>query len=143
VPTQAQLDNFLQQTRVAAVDKLPTLVIEDKVLRYYRGQLYCSPKVIKGEVVIREVVGEGLSKKKVSLPLTVATRSGGEKIKIGNSNCHQSLKNCWQQWGVPPWLRGHYPLIFQDGKLIAVPGYAVDSEFAAAPDEIGLVVEFV
>lgn len=158
-PTQAQLANFLQQMQCAAADKVPTLYLAKGVVRYYKKQLYYAAVVpsslvvpesagstypgssLSQRVVVHDAIGEGLSKNKVRLPLTIQTRSGGETIKIGNSHCHQRLKNCWQKWGVPPWLRDDYPLVFQDGKLIAVPGYAYDADYAAGPGEAGLVLQ--
>ncbi len=143
VPSQAKLNDFLQQIDVAAADKIPTLYLQDKVIRYYRKKLYLGLKEPTGRLVVHEVKGAGLSSKKVSQPWTIARRSGGETIKIGNSHCHQQLKNCWQKWGVPPWLRDHYPLIYQDGDLIAVPNYAYDSKFTADPDEMGFLFDWI
>lgn len=139
-PSLAQLRDFLQQLGIAAADKTPTLFLTDHVLRLYRQQLYCTPKVFHFELVVREAVGEGLSQTKVKQPLQVATRTGGETIKLSQGGCHQRLKNCWQQWGVPPWLRDDYPLIFQDGQLIAVPGYAYHADYVAGPGEAGWLV---
>jgi tRNA(Ile)-lysidine synthase len=156
-PSQAQLRDFFKQVEMASPDRTPTLNAGQGVVRYYRKQLYCSPVVESmpfqlewdlsstlelpvGQLMVQEVMGRGFSKSKLSLPITVATRSGGERIKLGKSHCHQSLKNCWQQWGVPPWLREHYPLLYVERKLLAVPGYACASELAAKPDELGLLV---
>lgn len=140
-PSQAQLGDFLQQLQGAASDKVPTLFLADHALRFYRNQLYCTPKVFNYELVVRDTVGEGLSQAKVKQPFTVATRSGGETIKLAEQGRHQTLKNCWQQWGVPPWLRDQYPLLYQDGNLIAVPGYAYGAGYIAAPGEAGWVVD--
>jgi tRNA(Ile)-lysidine synthase len=144
-PSQAQLNDLLNQLKQASPDKVPTLFLSDHALRFYRNELYCTPKIIsasKNQLVIRETQGEGLAQHKVSQPFTVATRSGGETIKLGSAHCHQTLKNCWQKWGVPPWLRDHYPLLYQNGQLIAVPNYAYDADFEAKPGEVSWVVEW-
>lgn len=159
-PTQLQLRELLHQLQTAADDKMPTLYLESGVIRYYRHHLYyCAQKtdaaflpqkwdlgedlkVGDGYLTVQRQLGAGLSEAKIEKPLRVAARSGGEKLKFGHSLCRQSLKNCWQQWGVPPWQRMHYPLLYQGDTLIAVPNWAVGHEWAAAADEVGLVVEW-
>ncbi|MED5524448.1 MAG: tRNA lysidine(34) synthetase TilS [Pseudomonadota bacterium] len=38
----------------------------------------------------------------------------------------RTLKKLWQEWGVPPWLRRHWPLLVgESGELLAVAGMAV------------------
>ena len=159
-PSQAQLKAFLHQLATAASDKVPALFLSLGVIRYYRSQLYyCQQKTERpipsllwdlreeliignGRLTVKRVQGQGLSAAKISLPLRVTSRAGGEVIQLGRSQCHQRLKNCWQQWGIPPWQRVSYPLLYQDATLVAVPGLAVGNEWAAAPDETGLVVEW-
>lgn len=158
-PSQIQLHTFLKQVITAAADRVPTLQLNCGTVRYYRGKLYYSIqegnqlfsfqwglseslKLPVGQLVVCEEKGKGLSREKLLLPITVKTRQGGERLKQGNSACHQRLKNCWQQWGVPPWLRESYPLLYQGNELLAVPGYGYAAEFAAKPDEIGLVINF-
>lgn len=140
-PSHVQLTNFLQQMREAKPDKIPTLFLNDYVLRFYQQQLYSTAKDFSYVLGITESVGQGLSQHKVRSPLCVATRSGGETIRLSKTGRHQSLKNCWQRFGVPPWLRDRYPLIYQDGQLIAVPGYAYHADYAAEEDELSWVVE--
>ncbi len=159
VPSHIQLHTFLEQVKTAAADRVPMLQLNSGVVRYYREKLYYSIQqenqpfnvqwdlsgpleLPAARLVVYEQKGKGLSKDKVALPLTVTTRQGGERLKIGNSSCHQSLKNCWQQWGVPPWLRESYPLLYHHDRLLVVPGYACAAEFAAQPDEMGLVINF-
>ena len=61
----------------------------------------------------------------------VAFRSGGERIKPAGRAHHATLKNLFQQVGVPPWLRERVPLLYIGAELAAVAGYWYADEFAA------------
>lgn len=50
--------------------------------------------------------------------ITIRFRHGGEKFLTAAG--HRPLKKCFQDWGVPPWLRHRIPLIFVDKTLVAV-----------------------
>ncbi len=51
-------------------------------------------------------------------------RVGGERLKIKPNTPSKSLKNLYQEAGVPPWQR-QIPLLFIDGTLIAAEGLGV------------------
>ncbi len=51
-------------------------------------------------------------------------RAGGERLKIKPNTPSKSLKNLYQEAGVPPWQR-QIPLLFIDGTLVAVEGLGV------------------
>ncbi len=51
-------------------------------------------------------------------------RAGGERLKIKLNTPSKSLKNLYQEAGVPPWQR-QIPLLFIDGTLIAAEGLGV------------------
>ncbi len=53
------------------------------------------------------------------LPLNVKFRGGSERVTKADGH-HQSLKHYWQARGIPPWLRGHVPLLYHGSALIAV-----------------------
>jgi len=53
-------------------------------------------------------------------PLVVRYRRGGERIRPAGSAHTRELRLLLQEAGMPPWLRGHIPLVFRDGELIAV-----------------------
>ncbi len=52
------------------------------------------------------------------------SRTGGERLKIKPNTPSKSLKNLYQEAGVPPWQR-QIPLLFIDGTLIAAEGIGV------------------
>jgi tRNA(Ile)-lysidine synthase len=59
----------------------------------------------------------------------VRFRQGGEKIRLPGRNGHHSLKNLFQEDGIPPWEREVMPLIYLDGKLAAVGDLWISAAF--------------
>mgnify|MGYP003625866743 CR=1 FL=1 len=58
-----------------------------------------------------------------SAPLRLAPACGGERLL--RQGCHQRVSELWRAAGVPPWRRRQWPLIYQDGELVSVPGVGV------------------
>lgn len=61
--------------------------------------------------------------------IDVRFRSGGEKIALPKREGRHSLKNLYQEAGIPPWERPYIPLIYLDGRLAAVADLWIGSEF--------------
>ena len=61
--------------------------------------------------------------------VTVRSRRGGELIKLGEPGFHKAVKKLLQEASVPPWLRERVPLLYVDGRLAAVWGVAVATDF--------------
>jgi tRNA(Ile)-lysidine synthase len=59
----------------------------------------------------------------------VRFRQGGEKICLPGREGHHSLKNLFQEAGIPPWERDVMPLIYLNGKLAAVGDKWVSAAF--------------
>ena len=155
---------MLQALRVAfldsADDAAPYTVWRNAEIRRYNGVIYISARKdmnlpsgdieFDGSATLDLGVGtiSAISRKctgirKTDQPVMIRFRRGGEKIKIRGTN--RKLKKVLQEQGVPPWLRVHLPLIFQDDQLIAVPGIAAwnvppitASDVQADPDEEGM-----
>ncbi|MCK7576365.1 MAG: tRNA lysidine(34) synthetase TilS [Chromatiales bacterium] len=49
----------------------------------------------------------------------------GDSCRSAANRPRRALKKRFQEAGVPVWLRGHLPLIFQGERLIAIAGVAV------------------
>ncbi len=87
--------------------------------------------------------GRGLSLQKLRLaPVSVRLRQGGERIRIDPRRPRRTLKNLWQELGLPPWLRERHPLLYCGEQLVAVPGLGEDCQWRAAPGERGLIVSW-
>lgn len=67
-------------------------------------------------------------------PLSIRFRGGGERLRLAGEECSRSLKHLMQAWGLPPWMRGRWPLLYAGETPAAVPGHAVLQGFAAVPD---------
>ncbi|MGP1666865.1 MAG: tRNA lysidine(34) synthetase TilS, partial [Rhodanobacter sp.] len=57
---------------------------------------------------------------RLSVPLEVRQRRGGEHIKPAGDRHTRELRDLFQQGRVPPWQRENCPLLYADGELIAV-----------------------
>ncbi|CAN0621917.1 tRNA(Ile)-lysidine synthase [Burkholderia multivorans] len=65
-------------------------------------------------------------------PLVARAREGGERLRAEPSRPSRTLKNLFQERGVPAWQRD-VPLLYAGGRLLYVPGLGVNGE-GAAPD---------
>jgi tRNA(Ile)-lysidine synthase len=65
----------------------------------------------------------------------VRFRQGGERMQLEGRTHRQDLKSLLQQWGIPPWERERLPLIYLDGALAAIPGFAISAAFLAKDGE--------
>jgi tRNA(Ile)-lysidine synthase len=86
-----------------------------------------------GQAVIRE-------QRLAVAPLLIRRRRGGEAIKPAGRSHRRSLKNIFQENGVPPWERDRWPLVWQADELVCVPGVTVSDNFCAANGELGIVI---
>jgi tRNA(Ile)-lysidine synthase len=53
-------------------------------------------------------------------PLEVRFRAGGEEIRPAGRGCTRAIKKLMQEAGIPPWWRGHIPLIWRGDRLLCV-----------------------
>lgn len=88
-------------------------------------------------------MGEGLSQQKLhAAKAAIRLRRGEERLRPDAARPARSLKYLFQEHGVPPWQRERWPLLYCAETLVAVPGIGVDSEYRAAPGEVGVVLEW-
>ena len=83
-----------------------------------------------GMLVADRVKGRGLLARTLD-EIEIRFRQGGEKIRLGRN---RTLKNVFQEAGVPAWLRDCLPLIYIDEELVAVaglPAWKVPTRIAA------------
>ena len=59
-------------------------------------------------------------------------RSGGERLQPDPKRPRRTLKNLFQEAGVPPWERERLPLLFCGDELVWVPGLGVDARYPGA-----------
>lgn len=135
-------------------DAMPLVAWHGCELRRYRGQIYAmlplapppdAERTIEwlesgpltlpeglGRLTSRAASGVGLNADVVAEGrLQVRFRQGGERCRpVGRGHRHL-LKKLFQEYGVPPWLRDRWPLLYRNDELLALPGLFVCEPFAA------------
>ena len=131
-------------------------------LRLYRGRLLEAPRVpaqrfvpvtwrgerrialpaLGGELVFRRVRGRGIDPRLLNEPLVVRLRSGGERLQPDARRPRRTLKNLFQEAGIPPWRRKTMPLLFRGAALVCVPGIGIDARFQTQKNSPGLLPEW-
>jgi len=153
-PSEAKLLEMLKQ--LAA--KRAAVRHDGKVLRRYRGKVVLEDDVTPpafpprawrgearlalpgGELRFRAVRGKGIARKLLEgKDWEVRLRSGGERFQPDARRPRRTLKNLFQEAGVPPWQRERLPMLFCGGQLVWVPGLGVDAGFVSAGGAAGLL----
>ncbi|SAK62741.1 tRNA(Ile)-lysidine synthetase [Caballeronia hypogeia] len=142
----ARIADMLRQLRDAAAARDGHALRVDHAghcLRVYRNTLYWepgdsgdAPDVDDGSPVLRaaaellwpadDVVGEGVLR---AAPLVARARAGGERMRVAGEAPSRTLKNLFQERGVPAWKRD-VPLLFVGESLLFVPHVGVNREAA-------------
>ncbi len=112
-------------------------------IRRHNGKLYCMqklpviphgefPRAFNGTCIpllplgkLEQGIGLGLKPGQYQLALY----QGAAKAKPINRP-NKSLKKWFQEYAIPPWQRPYWPVLFQDGDVVAVPGLFVCQGFA-------------
>ncbi|NOS76040.1 MAG: tRNA lysidine(34) synthetase TilS [Methyloglobulus sp.] len=155
MPSQDFVQRVIEQVVAAREDADPVLSTKSYSIRRYRDKLYClkpSQKIVaddliwpSGEALLKiaeDVSFEAVesssgitSEQWLASKITLKFRSGGETIKLPGRSGHHSLKNLYQEVGIPPWERLRVPLIYLDGKLAAVGEHWISAEFYSEGQE--------
>ena len=158
-PSEACLRNFYSALCHSRSDAAPVMQWSAGQLRRYRKVLYALPDDLPaaptgnhewnpdrvltvagmGSLSATTAVGAGLRQ---GGNLTVCFRRGGERCRPAGRRHHMSLKNIFQQRGVPPWLRDRIPMIRRDGELAAAGDLWVCEGQQALSGEAGLQLDW-
>jgi tRNA(Ile)-lysidine synthase len=91
-----------------------------------------------GSIEFERTTGQGLAAARAREgEWYLAARAGGECMRLAPGRPTRTLKNLLQERGLTPVERERLPLLFQDGRLVWVPGVGIDAEYACAPGEEG------
>ena len=90
-----------------------------------------------GLLSARPTTGRGLRASLAQAGLSVRPRRGGETLLPAGRAHTVSVKQLFQQHGVPPWERAQLPLVWAGEQLVAVADLCVAAEAAAGPGESG------
>lgn len=84
--------------------------------------------------------GEGLAAAHLATgACELRRRAGGERMALQPGGPSRSLKNLFQEAGVPPWQRPGLPLLWVNGQLAWVAGVGVAAAFRCPPGEAGVL----
>lgn len=152
-PNAERLREILDQVRTARAERAPAVCWPGAELRRYQGILYLMPPIPAADpTAVVQWAGEGGLElpaglgRLTALPassgiaveawrdgsIEVRFRRGGERCRAHPEQPERDLKALFQATGVPPWLRPSWPLIYIDGRLAAVAGLGVCTEFQAS-----------
>lgn len=127
IPSEKILLEILKICK-AKRDKNPIISWSNTECRRYRDNLFIiSPiKQRSTELTDEEKIwcDKNLNFNIYHKNIFITYRKGGEKFKPQYSKHTRTLKNLFQEWKIPVWLRDRIPLIYYDKKLVAVVGYA-------------------
>jgi tRNA(Ile)-lysidine synthase len=143
-PDARRLDEMLRQVLGASADARVEIEHDGRVLRRYRGELAVLPAAAaQGEVVFHACVGAGIDAARMrAKPVTVRRREGGERMRLAANRPSRTLKNLFQEAGVPPWERDRLPLLYCGDELVWVPGLGIAAGYRAAKGRAGLLPEW-
>lgn len=156
-PSEAKLVEMLKQFGSASA----TIRHDGVVFRRYRSRVFLEkekarapfkPRAWKGEsrlalpdgeLRFRRVKGQGIDSALLGKnAFQVRLRSGGERMRIHAKRPSRTLKNLFQEAGVPPWERERMPLLFCGDELAWAPGLGVDVKFLSAGSASGIVPDW-
>jgi len=160
-PSEAKLVEMLKQLTSGGAR---ILVEHDGMrLRVYRGKLAVAPATpaapfapvewkgerripiaaLGGKLLFRRARGEGIDLHKLEQRrVAVRLRAGGERLQPDPRRPRRTLKNLFQEAGVPPWQRDRLPLLFCGDDLVWAPGLGIDAHYQVTADAIGVVPEW-
>ena len=157
-PSEAKLAEMLKQLTSHGAK---TLIEHDGArLRVYRGELLSQPgktagvfepihwkgesrlplPALGGELRFRRVRGRGIAAP--GAPLQVRLRKGGERLQPDARRPRRTLKNLFQEAGVPPWERERLPLLVNGDDVVWVAGLGTDTRYQAAKNAPGVMPEW-
>lgn len=160
-PSEAKLVEMLKQ--LTGGGARTTIEHDGKLLRSYRGTILLEEKnevqpfrslawrgerrlpipALGGELRFRRVRGKGFALDSMGeSTVELRLRGGGERLQLDPKRPRRTLKNLFQEAGVPPWQRDRLPLLFSGDQLVWAPGLGIDARFQAASGALGWVPEW-
>lgn len=139
-PSAQQLNEMLHQLISAPGDARVELHHDGQVLRRYRGVISVLPATLAAHsVALRKCRGSGIDAEKLKAgEVTVRLRRGGERLRLAADRPSRTLKNLFQEAGIPPWERDRLPLLYCGSDLVWVPGLGIAANYRAAKGAAGL-----
>ncbi|MGA8005140.1 MAG: tRNA lysidine(34) synthetase TilS, partial [Burkholderiales bacterium] len=106
----------------------------------WTGQRRIALPALGGEMRFERVRGAGVALAKLQgRPVQLRLRGGGERLQPDSRRPRRTLKNLFQEAGLPPWQRDRLPLLFCGEDLVWAPGIGVDVSYRTPAGDAGLV----
>lgn len=161
-PSAAQLEQLRNQVLCSRADAQPALVLAGLSLQRQGGLLVALPHAAgtppdrelrvhwqgereiaipewRGSLVFHTDAGPGLQAERLRLgPIRLLARAGGERLRPELHRPSRSLKNLFQEAGVPAQLRPWLPLVYLGEQLVFAAGLGMDARAADSDDGIRL-----
>ncbi len=155
MPTASQLEELRQGMSVTRPDAQTTVSWPGGEARVYRDHLYLHPPFqgavsagtqtklvlgrpwtgVQGRLMFERADRPGLPQRWAEEGVEVRFRRGGERFKALHRAHGRSLKQCFQEAGIVPWMRDRIPLLYRQDLLVAVGDLWVNDEVRAAASE--------
>lgn len=130
LPPEAALLARVEQALIEArADAQPQLAFDGDTLRRYRETLYRLPALpsppeaglsLDWNASLPPGCGTVDASGPPPWPLQWRFARGGEALRVAEGGRTRSLRNLWQEAGVPPWERLRTPLLYRGEVLVAV-----------------------
>jgi tRNA(Ile)-lysidine synthase len=145
LPSTAICKRLIDEVIAASEDADPQVTWNNICVRRYQQALYLMQNETKPlpdrllwcffpDPIHLEGIGDLQAKKEANglvFPpqgqIEIRFRQGGELFNWHGQT--KQLKKLFQQWGIPPWLRGRIPLLYVNTQLAAVIGYAMSDRY--------------
>jgi tRNA(Ile)-lysidine synthase len=105
----------------------------------WRGERRLEFPALNGNLLIEPVLTPGQAGLRAELlrsaDLGLKPRCGGERLRTRSGGPHRSLKNLFQEQGVPAWQRAALPVLWAGGRPVWVPRLGFDAECASDSGE--------
>lgn len=121
-------DGFEVRSYRGLIHVVRPLSVASDFSRTWTGEPRMHLDELGGILAFEEGAG-GLDPEKLGEPVTVRVRQGGEKFVVQENRPRRSLKNLFQEHGIPPWERNRLPLLYCGETLIWIPGIGIDPRY--------------
>ena len=96
-----------------------------------------------GELRFKRMRGAGIACEALKdAACFIRPRSGGERLQPHPRRPRRTLKNLFQEAGVPSWQRERLPLLYCGDALVWAAGLGIDERWRASPQTFGWVPEW-
>ncbi len=161
MPTQARLDALCAQVLMAAQDRQPAWQHDGLMVRRHRdclaldrawqgpdpAEVPLTGSIDVGVVPVAAWQGalhldashSGIDVTWLSQGvLTLGPRRADDRMRPRAGGPQRSLRNLYQEQGVPPWLRTRLPVLRRDGVVVFAAGLGVDADAPRTADGVAL-----